>query len=133
MPPRILVVDDEPELLKALCVRLAAEGFVCETATNGQEALTRLERDVPDLIILDLLMPEVSGYEVCRRLQDDPRTAQIPVIVLTAVPERTVKQTTEWLGAASVLHKPFDTQMLLSMVRYLLKLPSPRTTEEPRL
>lgn len=125
MPPRILVVDDEPELLKALCIRLKAEGFACETATNGQEALKRLETDVPDLIILDLLMPEVSGYEVCRRLQDDPRTAQIPVIVLTAVPQRTVKQTMEWLGAASVLHKPFDTAILLSTVRHLLKLPTP--------
>lgn len=125
MPPRILVVDDEPELLKALCVRLTAEGFACETAANGQEALKRLERDVPDLIILDLLMPEVSGYEVCRRLQDNPRTAQVPIIVLTAVPERTVKQTTEWLGASSVLHKPFDTTILLSTVRHLLKLPSP--------
>ena len=125
MPARILVVDDEPELLKALCVRLTAEGFACETAANGREALKQLETDVPDLIILDLLMPEVSGYEVCRRLQDDPRTAQIPVIVLTAVPERTVKQTTQWLGAASVLHKPFDTTILLSTVRHLLKLPSP--------
>ena len=130
MPPRILVVDDEPELLRALCVRLTAEGFACETASNGREALERLERELPDLIILDLLMPEVSGYEVCRRLKADQRTAQIPVIVLTAVPERTVKQTTEWLGASSVMHKPFDTTILLSTVRHLLKLPSPRTTGE---
>jgi len=133
MSPRILVVDDEPELLRALCIRLTAEGFACETATNGVDAMTRLQGDLPDLIILDLLMPQMSGYEVCRRLQEDPRTAQIPIIVLTAVPERTVKQTAEWLGAASLLHKPFDTTVLLSTVRRLLKLPSPRTTEEPRL
>ena len=125
MPPRILVVDDEPELLRALCVRLTAEGFACDTAANGREALDRLQADLPDLIILDLLMPEVSGYEVCRRLKVDPRTAQIPVIVLTAVPERTVTQTTEWLGASSMLHKPFDTTLLLSTVRRLLKQPLP--------
>ena len=125
MPPRILVVDDEPELLRALCVRLTAEGFACDTAANGREALDRLQADLPDLIILDLLMPEVSGYEVCRRLKVDPRTAQIPVIVLTAVPERTVTQTTEWLGASSMLHKPFDTTLLLSTVRRLLKPPLP--------
>ena len=125
MSPRILVVDDEPELLRALCVRLTAEGFACETANNGREALERLERELPDLIILDLLMPEVSGYEVCRQLQEDQRTAQIPVIVLTAVPERAVRQTTEWIGASSVLHKPFDTTILVSTVRHLLKLPSP--------
>jgi DNA-binding response OmpR family regulator len=124
MRPRILVVDDEPELLKALCIRLTAEGFACERATNGQEALTWLKTNVPDLIILDLLMPDMNGYEVRRRLQDDPRTAQIPVIVLTAVPERTVKQTTQGLGASSVLHKPFDTATLLSTVRHFLKLPS---------
>jgi len=124
MSSRILVVDDEPELLQALCVRLTAEGFACTTANNGREALERLKADLPDLIILDLLMPEVSGYEVCRRLQDDPQTAQIPVIVLTAVPQRAIIQTMD-LGASSILHKPFDTTILLATVRHLLKLPSP--------
>ena len=125
MPPRILVVDDEPGLLRALCVRLTAEGFLCDSATNGQEALDRLQGALPDLIILDLLMPEINGYEVCRRLQEDPRTAPIPVIVLTAVPQRTVHQTTEWLGVSSVIHRPFDTATLLFTVRRLLKLPLP--------
>jgi DNA-binding response OmpR family regulator len=122
--PRILVVDDEPELLKALCVRLTAEGFTCETASNGREALERIEAQLPDLMILDLIMPEVTGYEVCRQLQDDPRTAALPVLVLTAVPQRAIIQTAE-LGAATILHKPFDTAILLATVRHLLKLPSP--------
>ena len=122
--PRILVVDDEPELLKALCVRLTAEGFTCETASNGREALERIEAQLPDLMILDLIMPEVTGYEVCRQLQDDPRTAALPILVLTAVPQRAILQTAE-LGAATILHKPFDTAILLATVRHLLKLPSP--------
>src|SRR3989338_1324785 len=121
--PRILVVDDEPELLKALCVRLTAEGFTCETASNGREALERIEAQLPDLMILDLIMPEVTGYEVCRQLLDDPRTAGLPILVLTAVPQRAILQTAE-LGAATILHKPFDTAILLATVRHLLKLPS---------
>ena len=121
--PKVLVVDDEPELLQALCVRLTAEGFACETASNGQEALERIKAQRPDLIILDLIMPEVSGYVVCRQLQDDPQTAHLPVIVLTAVPQRAIIQTAE-LGAATILHKPFDTAILLATVRHLLKLPS---------
>ena len=122
--PRILVVDDEPELLKALCVRLTAEGFACETARNGREALERVEAQLPDLMILDLIMPEVTGYEVCRKLQDDPRTACLPVLVLTAVPQRAIIQTAE-LAAVTILHKPFDTAVLLATVRHLLKLPTP--------
>ncbi len=123
MPHRLLLVDDEPELLHALSVRLTAAGFVCETASNGREAFERMAKQLPDLIIVDLLMPEVSGYEVCRRLKADERTADIPVIVLTAVPERTVASTAEWLDASSVLHKPFDSAILLSTVRSLLQIP----------
>jgi len=123
MPHRILLVDDEPELLRALLVRLTAAGFACETASNGREAFEHMAKQLPDLIIVDLLMPEVSGYEVCRRLKEDERTAGIPVIVLTAVPERTVASTAEWLGVSSVLHKPFDSSILVSTVRSLLKLP----------
>ena len=123
MPHRLLLVDDEPELLHALSVRLTAAGFVCEIASNGREAFEKIAKRLPDLIIVDLLMPEVSGYEVCRRLKEKERTADIPVIVLTAVPERTVASTAEWLSASSVLHKPFDSAILVSTVRSLLKLP----------
>ena len=123
MAPRILLVDDEPELLQALTVRLTAAGFTCDAAANGKEAFEKLVHQRPDLIILDLLMPEMSGYEVCRRLKEDERTASIPVVVLTAVPGRAVKQTAQWLGVSSVLNKPFDSAELVSTVRDLLKLP----------
>lgn len=124
MPKRLLLVDDEPELLQALKVRLTASGFLCETAQNGQIALDRLAREpLPDLIVLDLLMPEVSGYEVSRRLQASERWSRIPLLVLTAVPERTLEQAAPlWLGAVAVLHKPFDSSILVAKVRQLLKL-----------
>jgi len=120
---RILLVDDEPELLRALTIRLTAAGFTCDTATNGKEAFEKLSVRRPDLIILDLLMPEMSGYEMCRRLKEDEQTSAIPVVVLTAVPGRKVRQTAQWLGVSSVLHKPFDSAELVSTVRGLLKTP----------
>ncbi len=123
MGARILLVDDEPDLVQALSVRLSAAGYVCDAAGNGREALERIAQHRPDLIILDLLMPEVSGYEVCRRLKADPQLAEIPLIVLTAVPEKAVQQNAVWLGAQSILHKPFDSDILLQTVREVLHGP----------
>ena len=120
MPPRLLLVDDEPELAKALAVRFTASGFVCETAANGQEALGRIQRSRPDALVVDLLMPVMDGYELCRRLKADQATADIPVIVLTAVPEHVMAQRLERLGTVRVLHKPFDSNELLSAVRSVL-------------
>ncbi len=124
---RLLLVDDEPELLQALSVRLTAAGFACETAENGLVALQKLAKDpLPDLIVLDLLMPEISGYEVSRRLQESDRWKSIPLLVLTAVPERSMEQAAPlWLGAIAVLHKPFDSSILVATVRRLLQLPEP--------
>ena len=68
MPPRLLVVEDEPELLRALRVRFTAAGFTCETAANGKEGLAKLEGWRPDLIVADLVMPEMDGYEMVHRV-----------------------------------------------------------------
>lgn len=126
MAYRILLVDDEPELLQALSVRLSHAGFVCDTATNGKDALAMLQQDpLPDLIIVDLLMPIVSGYEVCRRLKDDARTTNVPVVVLTAIPERSLQQAQSWLHATTLLHKPFDSKKLVATVCDVLHVPSP--------
>jgi DNA-binding response OmpR family regulator len=118
---RILLVDDEPDLLHALQVRLRAAGYDCDTATNGKEALEKLAAARPDLLVLDLLMPEMNGYEVCHRLRQDPRLAGLPVLVLTAVPSHTVQRSRERLAGARVLHKPFDTDTLLAAVQEQLQ------------
>ena len=120
MTPHILVVEDEPELLQALRIRLIASGFSCETAENGKEGLTKLSTCQPDLIIADLLMPEMDGYEMCQRLKSDARTASIPVVVLTAVPERGLERQVYHLGAASIMHKPFESGELIATVRDVL-------------
>lgn len=122
MKPHILVVEDEPELLQALRVRLTASGFSCETAENGEEGLLKLSTSQPDLIIADLLMPVMDGYEMCRRLKSDARTASIPVVILTAVPERALERQVYHLGAASIMHKPFESGALIATVRDALAM-----------
>ena len=84
MRQRILVVDDEPDLLELVRVNLKQAGFEVETAENGRQALERLQRAAPDLVILDLMLPDLSGTEVCRRVRQDPALAELPVIMLTA-------------------------------------------------
>ena len=126
MGHRILLVDDEPALLRALTVRLSACGFQCDTAGSGKEALEKLQTEPrPDLAVVDLLMPDITGYEVCRRLSDDARTAHIPIIVLTAVSEGAMERTKTRLGTVHVVHKPFESQMLVATVCDVLKVPVP--------
>ncbi len=120
MPGRILLLDDEPELLRALVVRLTAAGFTCETASNGKEGLIKIQRWAPDLIITDLVMPELDGASVVRQLKAHERTATIPVIVLTAVPQQALGSWMAHLGTTRVMHKPFDSDALLSMIHEVM-------------
>ena len=120
MPGRILLLDDEPELLQALVVRLTASGFTCETASNGKEGLAKIQHRAPDLIITDLVMPELDGAGVIQEIRAHERTATIPVIVLTAVPQQALGAWMAHLGTTRVMHKPFDSQALVSMVREVM-------------
>ena len=120
---RILLVDDEPDLLHALSLRLTAAGLTCDTAPNGKTALEKLQQGLPDLIIADLLMPEMDGFQFLRQLKADARTAAIPVIVLTAIPKFGLAARGESLEAVRVLHKPFEFDELLSITRALLPTP----------
>ncbi len=121
MPARILVVEDEPELRRAITVRLTAAGFTCDTAGNGKEALLHIERTRPDLIVADLLMPEMNGHELVQQLGTHPGTAAIPVVVLTALPEQSRLQWAQALMRVRVLDKPFDSAQLLAIVQELLR------------
>lgn len=123
MSQHLLIVDDEPNLLLALSVRLGAAGFVCETAEDGVEALTKLQAHRPDVLIVDLVMPKMDGYELCRRLKEDTTAAAIPIVVLTAVPPYALGPRISGLGAARILHKPFDSEELIAAVRSVLTTP----------
>ncbi|NOK12319.1 response regulator [Corallococcus exercitus] len=117
----VLVVDDDPDILEALSEILEAEGFEIRRARNGKEALERLEPDPPDLILLDLMMPVMDGWEFAQRMRQKPDFASIPIIVLSA--DRNVGSKAKDIGAMGHLAKPFELNDLLSMVRQSLSPP----------
>ncbi len=111
----VLVVDDDPDILEALSEILEAEGFEIRRARNGKEALERLEPDPPQLILLDLMMPVMDGWEFAQRMRQKPNVANIPLIVLSA--DRNVGSKATDIGAVGHLAKPFELNDLLDMVR----------------
>ena len=115
--PVILVADDRKDNLDLVRDLLVMEGYRVLTAVDGQEALERVQEQSPDLVILDLNMPRLNGYQVCERLKADPETSDIPVLMLTAYsgPDQRVKGLQ--LGAADYLAKPFDYRELLARVK----------------
>jgi two-component system, chemotaxis family, chemotaxis protein CheY len=120
-------VDDDPDILEALSEILEAEGFEIRRARNGKEALERLEPEPPHLILLDLMMPVMDGWEFAQRMrQKSPHLASIPIIVLSA--DRNVGSKAKDIGAVGHLAKPFELNDLLSMVRQALNpaVDSPR-------
>jgi two-component system, chemotaxis family, chemotaxis protein CheY len=120
----ILVVDDDPDILEALSEILEAEGFEIRRARNGKEALDRLEPDPPQLILLDLMMPVMDGWEFAQRMRQRPSVSSIPLIVLSA--DRNVGSKAVDIGAVGHLAKPFELNDLLDMVRRALS-PSSKT------
>lgn len=120
-PFRILVVDDEPDLVVLLEEHLTHEGYDVVSATSGMQAIARAREDHPDVILLDVMMPGVSGFDVCNILQDFPETAGIPVIFLTAVAETKRKVMGLNLGADDYITKPFDLHELAARVQAALR------------
>jgi two-component system phosphate regulon response regulator PhoB len=118
---RVLVVDDEEDLLELVTYNLSREGYRVTGVTTGEEALAHAIGHCPDLIILDLLLPNVDGLEVCRRLKSDSKTRAIPVLMLTAKTEEADVVTGLELGADDYMTKPFSPRVLLARVKALLR------------
>jgi CheY-like chemotaxis protein len=121
-PALILIVDDERQNRQLLEVMLAPEGFDLLTAGNGEEALAMVARHLPDLILLDVMMPGMDGYEVTARIRADPATTNIPVVIVTALEDRQARMLGLTAGAADFLTKPVDRAELSVRVRNLLRL-----------
>ena len=117
---RILVVDDEHELVEALQIRLGTAGHDVLAAYDGQEGLAKAQKEKPDLIILDLMLPKIDGYKICRMLKFDEKYKQIPIIMLTARAQESDKKTGYETGADAYFTKPFQHIVMLAKIKELL-------------
>ncbi|MCX5747720.1 MAG: response regulator [Proteobacteria bacterium] len=117
---RILVVDDDPEILSMLSVRLGLRGYQVSTANDGHSALTAARHDHPDLVLLDVMMPGKSGWEVARALKQDPDTAGIKIVIVSAIGEKTNELTSPLYGADAFVDKPFEFERLETIIGDLL-------------
>ena len=127
---RILIVEDEREIAELVRMYLEKEGYRARIAATGQEALKQVATDPPSLVILDLMLAEMDGLEVCRRLRADPKTALIPIIMLTAKTEEADQIVGFELGADDYVTKPFSVRELLARVRAQLRRSEKRLTTE---
>ena len=119
---RILVADDESHIRSVVSLKLSNAGFIVETAGDGREALELATARRPDLIITDYHMPQLSGLELCQRLQESPATARIPTILLTAQGYALDAQELHRHGVLQMLSKPFSPRQLLATVNELLSV-----------
>ena len=119
---KVLVVDDTPHNVKLLADLLGVKGYGVATATNGEEALEKIESESPDLVLLDIMMPGLSGYDVCRRLRADPRTALLPVVLVTSLDAQQERIKGIEAGADDFLGKPINQPELFARVRSLLRI-----------
>ena len=117
---RILVIEDEDTLRERIIRMLAFEGYQATGAADGREGVELAWKDPPDLVICDLLMPGINGFGVCRALRDDPRTADVPLIVLSALGAQSDRERTHGLGANAYVTKPFRAPVLMAAIRRCL-------------
>jgi two-component system phosphate regulon response regulator PhoB len=119
--PTILVVDDEEDIVELVELNIVREGYKVLTCGTGEEALEIAHSKLPDLVILDLMLPGIDGLEVCRRLKNNPKTEQIPIIILSAKGEEADIVTGLELGADDYITKPFSGKVLVARVRRVLR------------
>ena len=117
----ILVVDDDPQITTLLQFRLRKVDYAPRVVNNGEDALRAIQEKKPDLVILDVMMPGMSGYEVCEKIKSDEKTSDIPVIMLTALDmgkdfEKALEKKADWF-----ITKPFETEHVLKRIQYLLE------------
>lgn len=116
---KILFIEDEPDLITLIKTRLEANDFEVVTAADGEEGLKKVYEERPSLVLLDVIMPKMDGFEVCRRLKSDPEVAGIPVVIITASGVRDVEKKSFEAGAQGFIRKPFEPTDLLWKIKNL--------------
>ena len=120
MPPRILVADDDAGLRQLMRLILSREGFEVFEAANGEQALALAVSVDPTLILLDVMMPDLDGYDVCRRLKSDRRTDHVPVVFVSAAEDVSRRNEQQKLGAAACIQKPIGPRDLVARIRSVM-------------
>ncbi len=133
MSQRILVVDDEPDILELTRFALSQEGYVVDTAASGDEALAQLRRNRPDLVVLDLMLPDQPGTEICRTMRSNEELRDVPVIMLTARGDEIDRIVGFELGADDYVTKPFSPRELCLRVKAILRRGRPAETSAEQL
>ena len=123
----VLVIDDEKDLIELVKYSLEKEGFLVKGAADGESGVSLAQRDVPDLVIVDLMLPGIDGLEVCRRLRTDTRSAAIPIIMLTAKSSESDRVVGLELGADDYVTKPFSPRELAARIKAVLRRTSSQT------
>ena len=123
-PAKILVVDDTPQNVRLLADLLTVKGYAVATAANGEEGLAKLAPERPDLVLLDVMMPGLSGYDVCRRIREDPATVLLPVVLVTSLDPHQERIKGIEAGADDFLTKPINQAELMARVKSLLRIKS---------
>ena len=121
IPSRILIIEDEPSILEVLKYNLEREGFRVQCVEDGGEGLRIAKQELPDLVVLDLMLPGKSGLEVCRELRANTSTATVPILLLTAKAEEADQVVGFAMGADDYVTKPFSVKILLQRIRALLR------------
>src|SRR5262249_31895417 len=130
MAREVLVVEDEPDIRRLVVLHLERDGFRCRAVANGLDALREAKGNVPDLVVLDLMLPGLDGLEVCRRLRSDATTAAVPIIMLTAKSAEVDRVVGLEVGADDYVAKPFSPKELVARVRAVLR--RARLSQPPR-
>lgn len=120
MAKKILIVDDERDLVETLSIRFTSSGYQVILAFDGEEGLELARKEKPDLIILDVMMPKLNGYQVCRFLKFDDEYKNIPIVMLTARGQEKDKDVSQQVGADFYVTKPFDGLQLLQKIKSIL-------------
>ena len=130
---KILIIEDERDLVEILTYNLTNEGFEVLSATDGQDGLRRAQRELPDLILLDLMLPVVDGLQVCRQLRSDPRTQDLRILMLTARSEEIDEIVGFNMGADDYVTKPFKIKPLIHRIKALLRRSAPDRAHADRV
>lgn len=133
MPHKILVIEDDPDIFQLLQYHLEQEGYKVSVAQDGEQGLKKAQNESPDLILLDLMLPKMSGLDVCRILKGDKETQSLPIIMLTAKSEEVDRIVGFELGAEDYVAKPFSPREVLLRVKAILKRMHSSTSEEKEI